>query len=420
MTENYNWTDNPTLSGIAECNTDVLNDCLMHLKYSQQNANQDLSNLTETGEKHFLGKPQITNCLLEVPQRIKLELNNGTLTLKAGSEVIVPNGKNADGSLKFDYVTVESDKAIPSGTTTAGQRFIWFTLPNGYGNGVTQYCFSGNTAVMNSTTPNTYSTFYNTETNKMYRGNGTTWVEKQYSLPVCLATNDATGAFTSIDQVFNGFGYIGSAIWVDKGVKGLAPNGWNGNGTYKNIEYATDKLITYTRNLTYANAKVYVNTNGSLSLIGTSEYNEEKNMNYVPSTGQYFEAFPIATCDVSSGVISNFQPKLPFRAVDYNDKSEIGGWGMPSSKYIDLTLGASGTTYTAPANGWFTFYGINGVNNGLVQMICNSAAFMSRSSYTGNSIAVSCPCPKGTSVEINYDGIQSTAWFRFVYAEGEV
>ena len=29
----FNWVDNPTASGIAECNTDVLNDCLMHLKY---------------------------------------------------------------------------------------------------------------------------------------------------------------------------------------------------------------------------------------------------------------------------------------------------------------------------------------------------------------------------------------------------
>lgn len=33
MTEQYTWTDNPTLSGVALCNTDVLNECLMHLKY---------------------------------------------------------------------------------------------------------------------------------------------------------------------------------------------------------------------------------------------------------------------------------------------------------------------------------------------------------------------------------------------------
>lgn len=34
MTDEYIWTDNPTVSGIATCDTDVLNDCLMHLKYN--------------------------------------------------------------------------------------------------------------------------------------------------------------------------------------------------------------------------------------------------------------------------------------------------------------------------------------------------------------------------------------------------
>ena len=35
MTAEYIWTDNPTVNGVAECDTDVLNDCLMHLKYTK-------------------------------------------------------------------------------------------------------------------------------------------------------------------------------------------------------------------------------------------------------------------------------------------------------------------------------------------------------------------------------------------------
>lgn len=35
--QSYTWTDNPTVSGVSPCNTDVLNDCLMHLKYNSQN-----------------------------------------------------------------------------------------------------------------------------------------------------------------------------------------------------------------------------------------------------------------------------------------------------------------------------------------------------------------------------------------------
>lgn len=33
----FTWTDNPTVSGVSKCDTDVLNDCLMHLKYNHRN-----------------------------------------------------------------------------------------------------------------------------------------------------------------------------------------------------------------------------------------------------------------------------------------------------------------------------------------------------------------------------------------------
>ena len=55
-------------------------------------ANADLSNLSETGESHFCNpaltnSPYTTNRILEIPQDIQMELDNGTLTLKAGSKV---------------------------------------------------------------------------------------------------------------------------------------------------------------------------------------------------------------------------------------------------------------------------------------------------------------------------------------------
>ena len=39
-----------------------------------------------------------------------------------------------------------------------------------------------------------------------------------------------------------------------------------------------------------------------------------------------------------------------------NNSSLIASYAMPSNRYIDLTLGASGTQYTAPANGYFALY----------------------------------------------------------------
>lgn len=70
-----------------------------------------------------------TNRILEIPQNIKLELNNGTLTLKAGSKVYVPNGFEEDGTTpKFDAVTIERGVSRSSfGNVTASKVFFYVT-----------------------------------------------------------------------------------------------------------------------------------------------------------------------------------------------------------------------------------------------------------------------------------------------------
>ena len=50
----FNWVDNPTASGIAECNTDVLNDCLMHLKYDNGGSGTGLQMFDTILKDHVL------------------------------------------------------------------------------------------------------------------------------------------------------------------------------------------------------------------------------------------------------------------------------------------------------------------------------------------------------------------------------
>ena len=63
-------------------------------------ANTSLSNLTSTGQNIGNWSSNVTNCITGIPQDIKLELSSGTLTLKAGSKVYVPNGFEQDGTTK--------------------------------------------------------------------------------------------------------------------------------------------------------------------------------------------------------------------------------------------------------------------------------------------------------------------------------
>ena len=52
----------------------------------------------------------ITNCITKIPQDIKLELSSeGILTLKAGSKVWYPNGKDSGGTLLFGSAVTAND-----------------------------------------------------------------------------------------------------------------------------------------------------------------------------------------------------------------------------------------------------------------------------------------------------------------------
>ena len=106
--------------------------------------------------------------------------------------------------------------------------------------------------------------------------------------------------------------------------------------------------------------------------------------------------------------------------VTKTNKVQAAEAGMPSGRYIDLTLGSSGTTYTAPANGWFWFSKIAGTNlfgvgieNKRNGMIIGSDAGAPGS---GNAVM---PVLAGDDVVVRYSATGKTLGFRFVYAQGE-
>ena len=105
--------------------------------------------------------------------------------------------------------------------------------------------------------------------------------------------------------------------------------------------------------------------------------------------------------------------------VTKTNKVQAAEASMPSSRYIDLTLGASGSTYTAPANGWFWFSKIAGTNlfgvgieNKRNGMIIGSDAGAPGS---GNAVM---PVLAGDDVVVRYSATGETLGFRFIYAQG--
>ena len=270
---------------------------------------------TLSNASNALRTTQITNCLIEVPQNIKLELHAGTLTLKAGSKVVVPNGFEADGTTpKFDEVIMDKDINSPNQPANRTWFMCWDVDAKYLGVRTVIDSYSGTTQ---PTAAGTYQAWYDTANNlmKYTSDSGATWKEG-LSLPICICTSSNDASYTSIDQVFNGFGYIGSTIWVDKGVKGLIPNGRNEDGTLKNIEFTTSKVLTRTDGGT-ANFVIMLSPSGLYNYVN---YTMDSVNNYIlNSLGNVMKFCVAGTFTRTSGVISNFQPKQPFKAVDYSD-----------------------------------------------------------------------------------------------------
>ena len=94
---------------------------------------------------------------------------------------------------------------------------------------------------------------------------------------------------------------------------------------------------------------------------------------------------------------------------------------MPSDKYIDLTLGASGATYTAPANGYFFLSKGAKASAQYAYFQNNSASNLSMEYTTSSSTGTAkifIPVKQGDSVKLEYNLTGTTNYFRFIYAEG--
>ncbi len=182
-----------------------------------------------------LSAKNITNCITAIPQDIKLELVDGVMTLKAGSKVYKANGES---------ITISGDLVVAQGGTNTGAFAFYRSDNNTVYTVIAPQTFSGTTA---PESPVTTTTWLDTEAKDVKVYDGTQWVGG-VSLPLCTFDNQ-DGKVTAVGQIFNGFGYIGSTAFILPGVKGLAPDGRNEDGSLKNFEMQVHGL--YFRSITW-------------------------------------------------------------------------------------------------------------------------------------------------------------------------
>ena len=285
------------------------------------NFDTDLGDNFKAIDEKTLSHRNITNCLLEVPQDIKLELVDGVLTLKEGSK-----GYLADGT----EIITQTD--LSTANSQNGQLLVFVDS-----NGRMGLAFNGGTITADpDITINNHIYFNSTSKKCLYVADGGF---KEVALPLANITV-SNGAITSIDQVFNGMGFIGSTVFALPGVKCLIPNGRNEDGSLNNIEYTTETVITHTSTSDYSNtnATLVLDSFGNAGVHNYYEgdtiptaigyawvYHRPSNQTlqwddatakYVPRVTQFAK---VAKVNVASGKINVLTVKQPFHAVDFND-----------------------------------------------------------------------------------------------------
>ena len=405
------------IAGLTElsemANTDLSNLSATGQAVINGKASTSLSNLTDIGKNIGNWSTNISNCITEIPQNIKLELSNGAVTLKAGSKVYVPNGFEQDGTTpKFEEVIIDEDiiSNSVSGTKTC---FISYD-PDRDAVFVSATITSCGSGTENPSSGTGY--FYNTSTNIIdYRSSGA-YEGRTYAFPLGIVTI-TSDLVTSIDQVFNGFGYIGSTIFALSGVKGLIPNGLHSNGTAKSIAWETSSVITRTFSSSdnYTPA-VIVFTGSTYGRWNVTDYIYHLDTNKMDTLwGTY-----LGTITLTSGVISNWNIlNQVFHAIDFRDSSTISSWVMPSDKYENLTLGATGTLYTAPASGYFSLQKVSGSDNKYIALQSKNMQIRVYSTGTGSELNCWVPVGRGQKIAVYYNATGATNFFKFIYAKGD-
>lgn len=310
-----------------------------------EGAGTETSPLTISDKEKLANK--ITNCILNVPQNIDLSLENGVLKLKAGSTVYVPNGVGVynKNTLVSDDVFQLQNFGQSKGVLVYGLQDDYFPFERTWAGPTEPTNLTGNTHI-----------WYDTANNVIkYTSNaGTTWNTYNISLPIAVVSMDSSGTITSIDQVFDGFGFIGNTVFSLPGLQVAVPNGINEDGTLNNNVFTTDEVFTtstvgnvlnaiglYTtgigNRMGYYVVDVYsdminLNKNGFYYVVS-----ENKIYSWTGNQGIIYDKFVIVCyANNVSNKITDLKTKYAFRAVDYNEYQNAIN-NLESGKQDNLT-----------------------------------------------------------------------------------
>lgn len=282
--------------------------------YLANKSDTSFSNLSADGQMVVdSANGTISNCILEIPQNIKLELSNNVLTAKAGC-IFVLGGSTYSTTTNSSNLTLN----IP---TTQGRYVI---SPVGNYNLIAvdiNKWGSGDTLPAQGT--GTALRFFKTDERTFYSRGAveTEWGSSSVCYPICLIDVDSNGvaSFVKFSDgrycIFNGIGFIGQTKYILPNVKVLESIGKNVDGTLKSREYITDSLQLVTQGGTI-NRRMFLNHNTLQITASEWYYDEETNLWYEANGNPFVTGVSfLGNCFTTNDVVTDFTISQPIKLV---------------------------------------------------------------------------------------------------------
>lgn len=411
----------------------------------EQKTQEGIQNLSASS--NALTKNDMSNCFTSITQNVIFKEVNRSLYLISGTRLYDGNGflRQIDTDKIIFPTSLEDDKTYFI-IINEQDKFLYVDKNNvGDVFSIPTEEIAGKEFV------------YCSEDKKCYRWDGTSWIGGS-SLP--LGTYDTATGY--IDEVFNNFGYISKYIFSLPSKKFLIPNGLNSDGSLNNLEVEISDFKIFEADLinTESYEKDYfcsIDENGEFELyryyfiqenwpLYTNRadflwFNNRDNFMY-----DYYDrqvknrilAFGYSSINNQINRITyNSNMRIPdFQQILFElygkantDLSKVSSagtdfistQGKPNvSKYENLSLGASGQKYVAPANGWVLFSKRGSQTNQYNQISTGAWNFVSYVNGGSSEASVFCPVTKGDDFTIYYLTDGSLVTFKFIYDMGVV
>ena len=371
-TKNYEWTDNPTIHESSWCDTDILNECLMHLKYNNNNGGG--FNLFDT---------KVTDHILTGDELVGWALQ-GSMITKTYPDAIEKIKELYNDGLEIEYRGVACRRSIDG-------RYIADIAQKEAVDEVFEKTGIADFYILDSVNEYVYL-----PRNKWFA---------QYTLETDLLNNFNAPGLPNLDG--------NSTIYMlgDEPLSGCFTHGHSNSG--------------WSLGQRTSSADTYLNLDASVSnsLYGKSDTVQISSSNKL----LYYKVGNVVNNDSSidvSQMITDLQTKLnlDLQNATAAGKSFIANASMPSDKYIDLTLGASRDTYTAPDDGYILFKKNPTASSQFIaiESPANNLQTSVYSTQNSGGIAVYLPVKKNSEFTVRYSMAGETDYFRFIYAQGSV